>query len=642
MSLIRQICLLLFATLWLALLGSVSVNVESSRAYLQAQLSTKNGQTAAAIASFLSWQPGDPQAIAKVLAAQIDAGTYRRLRFIAADGEVAFERDAAANPRHAPSWFVDWVRLEAPPGVARVTDGQRDLGSVEVHGQAAFLYDELWLASQRSTLALALVGALAAIFAVLGVLRLRAPIDAAVEQARALERGEYVTLSEPRTPELRRLTRAMNSMVERLKQVFEAQSVQVETLRRQANCDNLTGLANRSHFLGQLGVAMQREDGAAYAGLVLLRVIDLAEVNRTLGHTSADQMLLAIAHVLQTYTQSGHGCLVGRLNGSDFALGLPVGGMSQETAQAIAAALRAALPAFGPNIGVAFSAVEISREMSMAALLNAADMALARAEASGGFAVEAQGQVPAVAAGLGEAAWRQHIQAALAAGRLELGDVPVLATGNRVVHVECPLRLQLEPDGPYEVAARWLPLAIRGRLTSLIDTTAVTSALREIGLDGRARCISVAPASLADIEFVPRLRAALLQSPRAATQLWIAVGEGAAIDRFARVRELARQLRSNGVKLGLEHAGNRLSQIDRLLDAGLDFVKLDSSVTMGLAANSSRAAFIAGVISMLHSVSIEVYAEGVDDQADAIALHELGVDGFAGAGVGVAAEALEV
>ncbi len=638
MSLIRQIWMLLFATLFLSLVGSVSVNVDSSRASLQGQLSSKNRDDADSLAMLLSHQQGDAQAMVKAMTALFDTGAYQRIRFIAADGKVQFDRAGTATPWHAPRWFVDWVWLEAAPGVSPVVDGARDLGSVEVQGHAAFLHDELWLATQRSAVALALVGGLAAMFAMLGVARLRAPIDAAVEQARALERGEYVTLSEPRTPELRRLTRAMNSMVGRLKQVFEAQSAQVETLRRQANCDNLTGLANRTHFLGQMTVAMQREDGTAYGGLVLLRVVDLAEVNRTLGHTATDQMLVAIAHVLQTYTQRGHGCLVGRLNGSDFALGLPVGGVAEETAQAIAGALRAALPAFGSNVGVAFGAVEVSRAMSMAALMNAADMALARAEARGGFAVEVEGEVPSVFVGLGEAAWRQHIQAALAAGRMQLGEVAVLAPGGRLVHVECPLRLQLEPDGDYEVAARWLPLAMRGRLTSLIDTTAAVSALREIGKDGRARCVSISAASLVDIEFIPKLRAALAESARSTKQLSLTVGEGAAIDQFARVRELSRQLRPSGVKLGLEHAGNRLSQIDRLLDAGLDFVKLDSSVTMGVATDASRAAYISGVVAMLHSVSIDVYAESVNDRADANALDELGVDAVSGAAAGVSTQ----
>jgi diguanylate cyclase (GGDEF)-like protein len=631
MSLIRQIWVLLFATLFLSLVGSVSVNIDGSRASLQAQLSSKNRDDADSLALLMSHQQGDALSMTKAMAGLFESGSYRQIRFIDTEGKVRFDRQGSAVPWHAPAWFVDWVRLDAEPGVSPVIDGTRDLGSVEVQGHAAFLHDQLWLASQRSAVALALVGGLAAMFAMLGVARLRAPIDAAVRQARALERGEYVTLAEPRTPELRRLTRAMNSMVTRLKQVFEAQSVQVETLRRQANCDALTGLASRSHFLGQLTVAMQREDGAAYAGLVLLRVIDLAEVNRTLGHAATDQMLGAIAQVMQAYTQRGRECLAGRLNGSDFALGLPVGGVSEETAKAIASALRASLPAFGPNIDVAFGAVEISRSKSVPELMSAADMALARAEARGRFAVELGGELPSVSVGLGEEAWRQHIQAALAEGRLQLGEVPVLAQRNRVVHIECPLRLQLEPEGEYEVAARWLPLAMRGRLTSLIDTTATLRALQEIATDGRARCTSVSSASLADIEFIPRLRAALAESARAAKQLSLTVGEDAAIDQFARVRELSRQLRPSGVRLGLEHAGNRLSQIDRLLDAGLDFVKLDGSVTMGVAADAGRAAFIGGVVAMLHSVSIAVYAEGVNHLPDATALRELGIDAMAGA-----------
>ncbi len=630
MSLIRQIWFLLFATLFLSLVGSVSVNVDSSRASLQAQLSSKNSDDADSLALLLSHQQGDAQAMVKALTALFETGSYQRIRFIGSDGKVAFERQGSATPWHAPRWFVNWVQLDATPGVAPVVDGEHDLGSVEVRGHAAFLHDQLWLASQRSALALALVGGLAAMLAMLGVARLRAPIDATVRQAQALERGEYVTLPEPRTPELRRLTRAMNSMVTRLKQVFDAQSVQVETLRRQANCDNLTGLSNRVHFLGQLTVAMQREDGAASGGLVLLRVIDLAEVNRTLGHHSTDQMLIAIAQILQAYTQRGRSCLAGRLNGSDFALGLPVGGVSQETAHAIAGALRAALPAFGPNIDVAFGAVEISRSRSIPELMSAADMALAQAEARGRFAVQVEGEGALVAVGLGEEAWRQHIQSALAEGRLQLGEVALLATRNRLVHLECPLRLQLEPDGTYEVAARWLPLAMRGRLTSLIDTTAAQRALREIAQDGRARCTSVSSASLADIEFIPKLRAALAEPPRAAKLLAMSVGEDAAIDQFARVRELSRQLRPSGVRLGLEHAGNRLGQIDRLLDAGLDFVKLDSSITMGVAADAGRAAYISGVVALLHSVSIDVYAEGVNDAADATALRELGIDAIAG------------
>ncbi len=631
MSLIRQIWVLLFTTLALAFLGSVGVNIDTSRDSLQTQLRLKNSDNAAALALGLSQLRGDVASMELLMAAQFDTGFYQQIRFIGADGQIRFQRDASSVPASAPAWFVRWIGLDSTPGVAQVSDGWRALGRVEVQSHTSFAHDELWRGSTRSAFALAVVGALSALLALVSVGQLRRPLDAAVEQARALERGEYVSVAEPRTPELRRLTRAMNSMVARLKLVFEGQASQVESLRRQANCDRLTGLSHRAHFLGLLNSALQREDGTAHGGLVILRVSDLAELNRVLGHVATDQMLVAIGQVLQTYTQRGDGCLVGRLNGSDFALGLPVGGMAEETAQALAAALRAALPAFGPNIGVAFGAVEISRAMLMAELMNSADIALARAEAREPFAVEVEGRSPAIAAGLGEAAWRQHIQAALGAERLELGEVPVLTAADRsLVHLECPLRLQLAPDGAFEVAARWLPLAIRSRLTSEIDTAAAASALRGVGRDGQPRCVNVALASLADIEFVPRLAALLAESGREARLLSIEVGESAAIDQFSRLRELGRRLRPLGVRLGLKHAGERISRIERLFESGLDFVKLDAAITIGAASEPNRAAFLRGLIAMLHSVSIQVFAEDVSSAADAQALEQCGVDGFAG------------
>ena len=135
-------------------------------------------------------------------------------------------------------------------------------------------------------------------------------------------------MPEPRVPELQRLTRAMNTMVARLRVIFEAQAQQVETLRQQANCDPLTGLRTARTSWASSAATLQREDGAADGGLVLLRVLDLAGVNRSLGHAATDRMIAAIAQALQAYTERVPGCFLGRLNGSDFALCLPVGGVA--------------------------------------------------------------------------------------------------------------------------------------------------------------------------------------------------------------------------------------------------------------------------------------------------------------------------
>lgn len=633
MSLIRQIWLLLIGALLVAVLGSVGVVIESERDTLQTQLRLKNSDNAASLALALSQQRGEPQLMELVMAAQFDTGFYRQIRFTAPDGKTSFVRDKALVPARAPGWFVALLPIESTPGVAQVSDGWRPLGSVQVVSQTAFAHDDLWTGGMRALFTLTVVAVLAALVARFVVDRIRRPLDQAVRQAQSLVDGEFVTVPEPRVPELARLTRAMNTMVARLKLIFEAQAQQVEGLRREANADPVTGLANRKHFMARLSGTLQGEYGAAEAGLVLLRVLDLAGINRNLGHGATDRMIGAVGQALEAYTERVPGCHVGRLNGSDFALCLPVGSVALETAQAVARALGVALPVFGTGIAIAVGAVEMRRDMSLSQVMGAADAALARAESRGAFAVELADS-GADAAGdtivLGEGAWRQRIADALAHGRARLVGFPVIDVERRLVHLECPLRIQLEPGGAFETAARWLPLALRGRLTAQIDERAVELALADIERDGEARCVNLSSASLADSAFAARLRARLLDAPQLARWLWLEVPEAAAVEQFAQVQELAHQLRPTGARIGLEHAGERLSRIDRLFEAGLDYVKLDAAVVQGVAGDSARAAFLKSVVAMLHGLSVQAIAEGVSDAADAKALWAVGVDAITG------------
>jgi len=388
MSLIRQIWLLLLATVLLAFAGGVGVSIDAARDTLQTQLRLKNSDNATALALVLSQQRGDSAAMQLVLSAQFDTGYFERIAFVPADGAAPVVREARAAPLEAPAWFVRALPIESATGVAQVSDGWRALGAVQVTSHSAYAHDELWRGSVRSALGLALVGMLAALAALLMLARIRRPLDAAVEQARALERGEYVRVAEPRIPELRRLTAAMNSMVARLRLVFEGQAQQVEALRRQVNCDPLTGLANRTHFLAQFDAGLQAEEHQGARGLILLRVVQLADLNRSMGRAATDRMLRTIAEVLQEYARRLPGCLAGRLNGSDFAVALPAAGVAAETATTLVGTLRAALPALGAQAAVVAGAIEVGAGASLSDALATADLALARAEGIGAFTVE--------------------------------------------------------------------------------------------------------------------------------------------------------------------------------------------------------------------------------------------------------------
>ena len=71
-----------------------------------------------------------------------------------------------------------------------------------------------------------------------------------------------------------------------------------------------------------------------------------------------------------------------------------------------------------------------------------------------------------------------------------------------------------------------------------------------------------------DSEFTGRLRALLAEHRTEAASLWIEVAEPAAVHHFGLLRELAALLRSKGVKLGLEHAGEHVAGGAFALGAG--------------------------------------------------------------------------
>jgi len=230
----------------------------------------------------------------------------------------------------------------------------------------------------------------------------------------------------------------------------------------------------------------------------------------------------------------------------------------------------------------------------------------------------------------GEQGWHRHLQDALAQRRARLVEYVVLERGGAVSHHECPLRIQLDKDGTFESATRWLPLASRSRLMPAIDLLAVRLALTAIAADGRPRAVNLALASLSDGAFTAQLRQLLVDCPRGARGLWLEVGEGAALGHVDLVRAFSALVRPLGVRFGLEHAGHQLYRAPRLYELGLDYVKLDAVLVHGAARDEAVRRLVGGIAALLRALPVTVVAEGVDDGADADALWACGVEAITG------------
>ena len=632
MTLIRQVWLLLLAVLLFALIGSIATHTWSMRESLRTQLQMRNDDGAMMLALALSQQHGDEELMRLVAAAQFDTGHYRTVRLQRMDGSTIYDARASQPPELAPAWFARWLAIAAEPGVAQVSAGWTPHGSLLVESPTGWAVDALWAAWLRMTIWLGLLGIVAAAAAAFAVRAWRRPLRAAVEQATALEERRFVIAEESRVPELRRLTRSMNSLVRRLQAVFEHQAVQVEELRVQAHADAVTALATRRHFVAQLDAAL-RDPPLDGAGLLILRLRDLAVMNQRIGHDATDRLLAAVADHLQAYPRKVSAALCGRLNGSDFALYLPAAGMAAESAASLAAALRAALATVDQGAEFVIGGVDALQAGSGAQALALADEALAQAESAGAFAVQVISAAASAMPAIGQQQWRARIAEALQARRCELAEFAVCDRHGALLHLECPLRLKWHDADVFEPAARWLPMALRGGLGPLVDMAALQLALQRASGDGRARCVHVAWASLASPGFVGAVQGLLEAAPLTARLLSIEFGERAVDEQPRALAQACRRWRRAGARLGLEHAGASLRDLPRLHQLGVDYVKIDGAFVQGVAAQAVVREFARSLVTLLHGMQVQAIAEGVADAQDLAVLWHLGFDGATGPAV---------
>ncbi len=635
MSMYRQLWLAIVVSTLLALAGSLLASLLSARGYLESQLTIKNTDNATALA--LSLSQGNPDAVMAdlVVASLFDSGHYELIRITDPLGKAIAERVAPADVLDAPRWFARMLPLHAQPGVAQITSGWKQFGTVTLVSHSRFAYGALWKSAYEMVFALAVAGMVGGYLGSMVLRRLRGPLDAVIAQAKAITQRRFVTIEEPKVPELKQLAVAMNVTVGRLKAMFDDEASRLELVRKDANFDPLTGLANRSYFMAQLRQALDADD-AQGGCLLLIRLADLAELNRQRGRKATDELLQRAGQAVNDCAAQCANGVAARLNGADFALLVPAQVQTTEISDRLLSELTQVLTPLAHGEAVVWIGVgKFSHKAEMGALLAGVDFALARAEAGGKNAVveaplDGDEDLPKTSD-----QWARLILRALENDWVRLISFPVVDAVGNLSHRECPLRLMFDDKGEWLPAGRFLPFAERLKLTPALDLAAVKLGLQELKMQPNLAglAINLSASSLESADFRKSLLGLLQAQRELAPRLWLEMSEGGAHKHLAAFRELCLALSTLKCRMGLEHFGHHFNQMGMLHDVGLDYIKVDASFVRDVQTNAGNAAFLKGLCTMSHNIGLQVFAEGVANPGELHALLELGFDGATGPGI---------
>ncbi|WP_189080683.1 putative bifunctional diguanylate cyclase/phosphodiesterase [Mangrovihabitans endophyticus] len=408
---------------------------------------------------------------------------------------------------------------------------------------------------------------------------------------------------------------------------------QEERLQHEVTHDSLTGLANRALFHERLSLALT---GPERACVLLVDLDDFKAVNDSLGHDVGDRLLVSAASVLRT--AGGPGSLAARLGGDEFAVLLP-GRLAD--AEALAARLT---EAFGRPLGEDSLLVQASIGIAVVepgatldTVLRHADIAMYAAKQRGkaGHVRYEPGMAEPVLAHFQLGA---ELRRALDAGEFRVFYQPVVGLADRrLIGVEALVRWQ-HPTRGMVAPAEFIPAAERTGLIVELGRTVLRETCRqmaawiaEFGPDAPVKVgPNVSGRQLHDPGFVADVRAALADHGLSSDRLVLEVTESSAL-RGRQVIAALHELDAMGVTLALDDFGTGESSLSLLRAFPASIVKLDKSFVDGIeiddgdpAAGDARQAVARAVVQLARALRLDAVAEGIENEAQARALRELG------------------
>jgi diguanylate cyclase (GGDEF)-like protein/PAS domain S-box-containing protein len=409
---------------------------------------------------------------------------------------------------------------------------------------------------------------------------------------------------------------------------------QDETIRHMAFHDALTGLGNRRLLEESLDRALVRASREGDRVAVMFLDLDRFKiVNDSLGHRFGDALLRQVSNRL--VDAAGGLGLIARQGGDEFVLLLD--GATEEVARSVAEDILDALQSpfyvehqeifITPSIGVS---VFPDHGADAQALLKSADYAMYQAKQNGrnGYQVfHARLQSKAEK----RLEVENHLRRALERKELSLHYQPQVHTATRrVIGVEALLRWQHTSWGPIS-PAQFIPIAEETGLILPIGDWVLHEACRqakawlEDGLPEMTLSVNISARQLQQPDFVSTVQAALLATGLPPRLLELELTESLTMDR-ASSSEAIRRLKGLGIGIAIDDFGTGYSSLHYLKHLSINRLKIDQSFVRDLLIDQNDQDIVKAIITMSHSLGIEVIAEGVEMPEQARFLEHHGCD----------------
>jgi diguanylate cyclase len=437
--------------------------------------------------------------------------------------------------------------------------------------------------------------------------------------------------------------RLVRDQVLRLEEVITTRTRGLEAANRQlrhlATHDVLTGLPNRVLLDDRLTQAMAHADRDEQSFAVLVCDLDRFKlINDSLGHRAGDELLQEVARRLMGVVRTID--TVARFGGDEFVL-LASSIADTEDAPRLAARV---IEALQPPVRVAGIDVHTSASIGIAiypadggsieALLAHADAAMYSAKQQGRGNVQCF--APGMHAGTDKVQLESDLHSAVALRQFELYYQPKVDTRNGMVRSAEALIRWVHPTRGVISPVDFIPLAEDCGLIGAIGEWVIREACRQArvwqddGLPSLRISVNLSASQFRASGLVDTIRRALDDAGLQARYLEVELTESAVMSDPEQSIAILEQLSTMGVLVSVDDFGTGYSSMSYLRRFPIDKLKIDRVFINEIVSRPEDASIVRAIVSLAHSLSLKVVAEGVETPAQLDFLKAAGCDEYQG------------
>jgi diguanylate cyclase (GGDEF)-like protein len=412
----------------------------------------------------------------------------------------------------------------------------------------------------------------------------------------------------------------------------ERQRTDEELTRREeelaflATHDALTGLPNRTLILDRVEQMLARSRRSQTPAAALFVDIDnFKDINDTLGHSVGDELLKAVAARLDGVIRDADA--LGRLGGDEFVViseELSLTAAPELVAERLLDALKHPFK-IGPDgqtrVGVTASiGIAIGEQISAEELLSNADIAMYRAKWDG------KNRYSVFEIGMQETVQNRmelemDLREALEKDEFFLAYQPTIdlsdmsPTGvEALIRWQHPERGVIQPEG-------FIPLLEESGLITEIGRWVLGQACSQ-GAEWRAAgypitmAVNVSGRQLDSDQITVDIEEALSSSGLDPEALTIEVTETTLMRNIEETARRLAEIKELGVQIAIDDFGTGYSSLAHLQRFPVDALKIDRSFISGLKRNQEGETLIHTLVQLGKALSIETFAEGIEEQQE--------------------------